>query len=333
MRENRILSLLRGKFGSQSGSCPSEADLLAYLESTLEDPRRTELEPHLASCQDCCEVLAVVSKVKPSQAPLPQNIINAQVERVREYAELDHQKRINSTSTDSSSSPAARPRRSGIALTYPQLAAAALIVCTVGLAAVFWITRDEPRENSAMRMLKLAQADGRRTQGWLSGLDVHAPYAVTRGPNEQSNVQFETALNKLKSAEVSGSPASERLVLARVLVAGGRLDQIARAIGILNELIDSRALPERKLPEAYNDRAVAQMELGNYEGALDSANQALSLRPDYPQATFNKGLALERTGRNSEARAAFEKAIQTTSDNGWKSEIGRRVETLDSEAK
>ena len=58
--------------------------------------------------------------------------------------------------------------------------------------------------------------------------------------------------------------------------------------------------------ETRHDRALAKKD---FEKALEFYEQALKVRPEFPEAEFQKGGALVSLGRLSEAEAAFKRAI------------------------
>ncbi len=65
-------------------------------------------------------------------------------------------------------------------------------------------------------------------------------------------------------------------------------------------------------PQNYrimNNVASTMLNLGLNKQALVAANQALALKPDYPSALVNAGIALGRTGSESAARSMFNKAL------------------------
>jgi Flp pilus assembly protein TadD len=47
---------------------------------------------------------------------------------------------------------------------------------------------------------------------------------------------------------------------------------------------------------------------GKYEEAIGAFNRAIDINPKYVEAWYNKGVALEKLGRNDEANVAFAKA-------------------------
>ena len=61
---------------------------------------------------------------------------------------------------------------------------------------------------------------------------------------------------------------------------------------------------------ALSGLAISRFELTNYEGAIESANQAIALKPEHAEAFYIRGLAHEFSGNSSESSADFESASQ-----------------------
>lgn len=59
----------------------------------------------------------------------------------------------------------------------------------------------------------------------------------------------------------------------------------------------------------YINLAIAHQKLGNLSQAEDNLKKALNLNPDHPVANNEYGLVYRKTGRFSEARQAYERAL------------------------
>nr|MBA3572334.1 tetratricopeptide repeat protein [Pyrinomonadaceae bacterium] len=53
---------------------------------------------------------------------------------------------------------------------------------------------------------------------------------------------------------------------------------------------------------------------GDFQSALDSYEEALKLRPEFPEAEFQKGSALVSLNRATEAERAFRRAVELRKD-------------------
>ena len=68
------------------------------------------------------------------------------------------------------------------------------------------------------------------------------------------------------------------------------------------------------LPDAWYNRGIALFNLGRNEEAIASFDQALQVKPDLHQAWYYRGFALRQLGRNEEAIASFDQALQIKPD-------------------
>jgi len=67
-------------------------------------------------------------------------------------------------------------------------------------------------------------------------------------------------------------------------------------------------------PWPYNNLGCAFQRVGRFDDAVKELNQALQLRPDYPEVQCNLGNVLSEVGRVDEAMAHWEKAVQLKPD-------------------
>jgi Flp pilus assembly protein TadD len=95
-------------------------------------------------------------------------------------------------------------------------------------------------------------------------------------------LQSGTYYVNLTKKEVLGTVLHDR---ATVLFRQG---QVMQAVSDFTKAIDLNA----RLPEAYNNRGVAQNRLGRYREAIQDYDGALLLDPQQAKAHFNKGLCL-----------------------------------------
>ena len=63
-------------------------------------------------------------------------------------------------------------------------------------------------------------------------------------------------------------------------------------------------------PEAHNNLGIALKEQGDLTAAIDSYNKALQLKPNYPEAHYNLAIALKKQGDLTAAIDSYNKALQ-----------------------
>src|SRR5262249_54878555 len=69
--------------------------------------------------------------------------------------------------------------------------------------------------------------------------------------------------------------------------------------------------------EAFYNRGIALQELEHFDEALASYDKALALKPDYAAAFYNRGVALRKLERFDEALASFEKTLAIKPDHKY----------------
>ncbi|MEO1070364.1 MAG: tetratricopeptide repeat protein, partial [Cyanobacteria bacterium J06638_6] len=80
----------------------------------------------------------------------------------------------------------------------------------------------------------------------------------------------------------------------------------ALALGLF--LFHSLALP--RIAVAYNQAGEDQFEAGDWASAQNSFEQAVSIRPDYPEAQFNLGVMYEEYQQVDQAQTEYLMAVQ-----------------------
>jgi tetratricopeptide (TPR) repeat protein len=304
--------ILHTLFGRRETTCPNEADVLAYSESRLSARNRGHLERHFAGCDDCRELLVFLARESAeAYAPLSNEAVSEQTDKVLSLIRHDELNRGKQKQR--------RQTRRDFYPSYPKLAAAALMLCTIAISAIVFLTSGPTPAESAMQALAIAVKDARFTEARVSGGLGYSPYSVNRGVGKNDNeLQFNRAIANLKSAGQNPASVSERLVLARVYLARGTPEE---AWTILGEL-EMRGV---ETSEALNDMGVAQFEMGKYEEAISYFTRALAKSPSYSEALFNKALAEERAHHNDQAREDWRQFISVSSDENWKAEASKHL--------
>jgi tetratricopeptide (TPR) repeat protein len=311
---------------SSEPQCPHEAEILTYSEGSLSNRRRSKLEHHFSSCDNCRSLLALLAKFNDatieSPVPLSEDAIIKQTTRIFAFIENDESKRSALTSA-APVREQARKKRAGFYVSYPQLATAALLMCAIGAGGIYWLTLGSP-EKAAMQQLASSMKDERRSATRISGGIEHSPYISTRDASASDDLPLKQALIKLKFAESETAPAEARQALARVHLAFEKPDHAQQALTILEQLAAGNAVSA----EIMNDLGVAQFQLANYDDSIANFDKALEQKPDYFEALFNRALAEEGAGRDADARRDWRQFINSSNDPEWKAEAESHLNLL-----
>src|SRR5262249_28975091 len=249
-------------------------------------------------------------KIETGGEEMSPEMIAGQVEKIVQYAAEDDKRRKAAVAASG------RGRRTGLYFSYPQLAAAALIVCAMGLAPVFITTNDRVADLALQDFGQVQHTYGRRTVGWVSAFKDHADWSEGSRGGEGNNSEaavagakvelaVSNAVSKLKSADNDNAPTADRLALAQIRLASGSLEGARKALNVL-EPLSHKLTNQKALAEVYNDIGVAQLQLRQTADALNSFNQALAASPNMQQAIFNRGLAFRQEGRFAEMKQSLD---------------------------
>jgi Tfp pilus assembly protein PilF len=308
----KISDVLYRLIGVNRPSCPNEADILAYSENRLSSIARSRLESHLAGCEDCREILVFMGREVEKGAPISAEAVSKQTARVlsaiRDY-ELGSQKK----------------ERPVPQISVPRLATVGLVMCAVLVAGIYLVMSNGSRPDAAMEALRLAVKDKRSTPLRVSGNLEYSAYSVKRGDDrDNTDLQFSRALLKLKSAEEETAPPSDRLVLARIYLARGKLEDSKRALEILRQ-VEARGV---ETAESLNDTGVAYFQLRDNNTAIDYFSRSLASSPGYIEALFNRAVAEQGANRLADARKDWEQFLVQSKDEKWNAEAEKRLKTL-----
>jgi tetratricopeptide (TPR) repeat protein len=81
------------------------------------------------------------------------------------------------------------------------------------------------------------------------------------------------------------------------------------------ELLEQILVVNPRDHEVLTDLAWVRMQLGDLDAAVNAADAALEVRPDYPDAMLTLGDALSRSGQRHQAAAVYEKLLEVSSGN------------------
>jgi len=160
--------------------------------------------------------------------------------------------------------------------------------------------------NSYAAEIAIEQRDKRKAEHYAeAGID-SAKKAIAANPNV---AEYHRLLGELCGQVIPANP----------LLGAMRFGQCAR--DEVNKAIEL----DPKSPLNYVSRGVGNYYLpaqfgGGVDLALKDFDKAIALNPKLSEAYLWKGIALRKAGRNAEARAALEKAIQLSPERNWAKE-------------
>lgn len=281
-------------------TCPTPAQLAAYLDRRLARDERTLIEHHAAQCADCRDVLADAAQF------------------------LEHE-------TDYT--PAAT--RSAVAARRPLVAAgvglAAVVVLGAGLAVWTSGSGDGGAPTQIAALVSASADEGQRLAlGRLSGGFPYAPPpVVTRGmPGRGTSPEVRIAGAELEQ-QVRGDerPASRAAFGVARLVAGD-LDGAVAALTDASRQRPGASAIANDLAVAHLARASRLDAAADWAAALAAAERALAADPAAMEPRFNRALALEGLDRTDEAIAAWERYREVEQDARWRREVDERLARL-----
>jgi tetratricopeptide (TPR) repeat protein len=314
-----VNSFLGRKKDSEISDCPRETEILSYLEDRTPTGKRAQMEAHFTKCPNCREFLAIFSRVSEEYSeeviePAPEEEVKTQTALV-----LDEIRKDESKHQTLSPEPS---RRTGIYIPRWQLAAAASFILIVAIS-IYWATREPSPDQFARQSLALAMKDKRPIEPRISGGFSWSEYAPTRGAEESEHLKIENAIKRMSFARTPSAPQEDRLALARLYLASGR-QNAEEALTILREIASNG----KASAEAFNDLGAALFETGRLDEAIAAFTRALEKSPGYEEALFNRALASHRAGHTEEARRDWQEFINKSSDERWKTEARRYLNSL-----
>ncbi len=304
------------------GECPDVETLAAYADGTLDVRARGLVEAHLATCEDCYELVTeVATSQEMTDAHLIESTAVPPVTRVEREPTPVRSAVVHPTF--------GRKRMWTVAGSVLAVAAALLLMVRVQPE---WWQRVVGGGGVDPRLEKLVTAVGeaRTIEARLTGGFKYGPLrsAVRSGNSSSYNLSLMAAAGELQRA-ATDTPTDENLHalgLAQLLVG-----QPVAAVASLEQALAGNPSNARYL----SDLAAARLAVGEASGetrrlaeAVDAAQRALRIDPGLFEAQFNLALALERLGAVDPARRAWEQYLTLDGSSQWAAEARRHLERL-----
>jgi tetratricopeptide (TPR) repeat protein len=198
------------------------------------------------------------------------------------------------------------------------IAASLMLVAAIG-AFVVWQRRDPAAELADA----YSQLEFRPLEGRLRGFPYVRWKGVTRGSSDEADPEI------MKLGEPAADVLEKRGDDATTLHAHGLAHLI---VGERAAALVDLAAATRKTPNdaAYwSDLAAAEIANGDEQRALASADHALRLQPDLPDALFNRAVALKVTGDSRQAIEAYRRYVRVDPRSSWGVEAAKEIKQLE----
>jgi tetratricopeptide (TPR) repeat protein len=270
------------------GTCPSLETIGAFVDGRFKDREREVIADHLASCETCYFVFSEAARTRVAAQP--------QAEVVQ-----------------------FTPRR----ITW-RIAAGLAVAASLVLAVNVWQSSGPDAEERAFTNLVAAVGTARTFEPRVTGGFAYAP---VRGPVRGANTVELSPDARIAIAEIEKQFAARPIAGIAALVAGDP----NRAIPILEKAAGDNPNDAKLL----NDVSAAYLVLAERDNSKDAAshalamaNRALEIDRLMPEALFNRALALQLSGLNEDAKAAWQAFLTIDDRSGWADEARTRLRIL-----
>lgn len=125
---------------------------------------------------------------------------------------------------------------------------------------------------------------------------------------EKAGQRFTADIERIRELSLDQFRQQQQMLLKELY---GELEELRVAIGQQQQRL---AVQEAADPDLWYARGNDLTELGRDEEAVAAYDEALQLQPDFFAAWLNRGVALDRLGRYPEAIASFERALRLKPD-------------------
>jgi tetratricopeptide (TPR) repeat protein len=306
---------------------PEAEDLGRFVEGTLDAPQRTAIVDHIADCDDCRIVVVDAAEFESQSAEVTEKwggkrwlasaaavvfVVTLGGFSNHEYREKAAGKEIDLVG-DAPHFVTDAVRTS--VRSWPWL----LSRLEAGLSLIdpLYAVKGAYKEQTA-----------RPIEGRLSGFR-HVPRHTMRGETD-GDVDISTLLLQSEAAgaaELAGDDA--RTLHARgigLLLSGDAKGSIAH-LQAATESDPRNAKYASDLAAALI--AAAGSDRTRLDSAVAASDRALRIDPHSPDALFNRAVALERLGRDDDARAAYQRYLAVDSTSSWAAEARQHIDGLE----
>jgi tetratricopeptide (TPR) repeat protein len=284
-------------------SHPDLETLSSYVDGTLRDRAKANVERHVAECEECLELVREVMAVQPR--PL-----------------------LADTETPGGSREAPTVRRAVMMWAGVSVAVAATLAL-VALARSDWEFFGPSRLDSRLQRLAAAAGSQRRIEGQLAGGFEYRPFQpVTVGGSTEDVASLALVEALHREAVAGATPRKLHLEgVAQLLLL--RHDEAINTLSRASDTQPGEARYPSDLAAAYLARAESRNRVDDLPRALAAVERALSVDPNLAEAWFNRALIAAKAGLQGEARRSWEAYLQRDSTSGWGTEARTRLAGLE----
>lgn len=312
MEDGELRRYVREAFRDMNPETPhiSVEEIAEFAKDKDSNPRRQQIEKHLAECDLCRGRLADFEQfVSDSQQPLDRDLTS-------EWHEF--QRRIR------------RDKKTIVLRRWLPAAVAAVLLVTIG---GIWMSR--LLSPSPARLLAQAYYEQRTSDFRLAG----AAYAQIRVP--RGGVSAFTLPEPLLKAQaqlkeqIKSNPDNPELLRLQ-----GEAEMMthnaATAVRTLQMAVDLSPQDARVLADlgaAYALRGDLQDQFDDYSSALEDLSRSLQIQPGVTEVVFNRALVLEKKMLFDQAVQEWQNYLQLDSSSGWADEARKHLSVLQQKMK
>ena len=273
-------------------TCPDEEQLAAFIDARLDERARLEVIEHLADCGECRDIVMTANEYEASLEQKGGAVV-----------------------------PGGFNRR-----WLPPLAAAAAVVAVLfgvpsireailpvsGMAKLVKVGNDLPQRPMAVR---------------LSGDFAYKTYSNPRGEGNDVPVDADLAETMVKLAAGEAVEKAKEDPTVKNLHAAGVGEILAKNRADAVKTLEEAASKQPSSAEIQNDLAAAYLANGDYERALAAAQKSWAIQQTHA-AAWNIAVALDNSGRDAEAIAAWQNYLKLDATSPWADEARGKLQFL-----
>lgn len=302
--------------------CPHPEVLAAWMDQGLDAAERTQVEAHLAGCDECRSVVVHVVEIQHALGEMPA----AQPEPVSRTA-------TGGRGLRQAGHADTRHFRTTVRWGAVALATAAALWLAVQFAPpTWWPGHDAERAVSRLADLVNAVGQERTVEARLTGGFRYGPLrAPVRSGGSAAPMDHWTlyaAAGRIRENALADPSAANLHALGLAHLVLGEFDH---AITALEDAIAEDPQPAQyhsDLAAAYLARARHGRRPDDLPRALGAAQRAVDRNDALLEARFNRALALQALFLEAQARAAWEEYLSRDSGSDWAEEARRHLAAL-----